>query len=96
MAIDPLFSAERGQTVLIETINETGWAHSMHVHGHHFRVVSRNGVVEEHQDWRDTFLIDRDETVTIAFVADNPGRWMLHCHMLEHAASGMRTWFSVS
>ena len=35
--------------------------------------------------------IDRSETVGIAFVADNPGDWLLHCHMPEHAAAGMRT-----
>jgi FtsP/CotA-like multicopper oxidase with cupredoxin domain len=36
-----------------------------------------------------------DEPVEIAFVADNPGRWLLHCHMLDHQASGMLTWFEV-
>lgn len=96
MSIEPLFAAKSGQTVQIETVNGTGWAHSMHVHGHHFRVLSINGAVQDNQVWRDTFLIERDETVAIAFVADNPGRWMLHCHMLEHAAAGMRTWFSVT
>ena len=37
-----------------------------------------------------------DETIEIAFVADNPGKWLLHCHMLEHAAGGMMTWFDVT
>ena len=92
---EPMFAARLGQTILLKTVNETGWAHAMHVHGHHFRIISRNGQPVAHRDWRDTFYIDRDETVEIAFVADNPGKWMLHCHMLEHAASGMRTWFSV-
>ncbi|EFL90935.1 multicopper oxidase family protein [Ahrensia sp. R2A130] len=95
MTTDPMFAARRGQTIIVETINRTGWAHAMHVHGHHFRVITRNGHSVENADWRDTFFIDRDETVEIAFVADNPGRWMLHCHMLEHAAAGMRNWFSV-
>jgi FtsP/CotA-like multicopper oxidase with cupredoxin domain len=31
----------------------------------------------------------------VAFVADNPGKWMLHCHMLEHQAAGMMTWINV-
>ena len=45
---------------------------------------------------RDTVLLDRNETASeIAFVADNPGDWLLHCHMLEHAAAGMRTWIRV-
>jgi FtsP/CotA-like multicopper oxidase with cupredoxin domain len=36
------------------------------------------------------------ETREIAFVADNPGKWLFHCHMLSHAASGMMTWIDVS
>jgi FtsP/CotA-like multicopper oxidase with cupredoxin domain len=39
--------------------------------------------------------MNRGETVEIAFVADNPGDWLLHCHMLEHAAAGMMTWLRV-
>ena len=30
-----------------------------------------------------------DETVEIAFVADNPGSWLFHCHILEHHEAGM-------
>ena len=45
---------------------------------------------------RDTILMNRGETVEIAFVADNPGEWLLHCHMLEHSASGMMTWLRVT
>ncbi len=96
MSEEPLFNAEKGQTIIVETVNQTGWPHAMHVHGHHFKLVSRNGKRVANMDWRDTFFIDDNETVEIAFVADNPGKWMLHCHMLEHAAAGMNTWFNVS
>lgn len=95
LAVEPFFRVKRGETVLIETTNETGWPHGMHVHGHHFQIISLNGEELSDRDWRDTFLIDRDETVGVAFVADNPGKWLLHCHMLEHAAAGMQTWFEV-
>jgi FtsP/CotA-like multicopper oxidase with cupredoxin domain len=37
-----------------------------------------------------------DERVVIAFAADNPGRWMLHCHVLEHQHGGMMGWFHVT
>ena len=37
--------------------------------------------------------MDRSEAVEIAFVADNPGDWLLHCHMPEHSISGMMMWF---
>lgn len=90
-----MFRAKKGQTVVLTTDNQTGWPHGIHLHGHHFQIIEHNGRRPEHIDWRDTFTIDRDETVKIAFVADNPGKWLLHCHMLEHAASGMNTWFEV-
>ncbi|MDD9908668.1 MAG: multicopper oxidase family protein [Ahrensia sp.] len=92
----PLFQAKRGETVEISFDNKTGWLHAMHVHGHHFRVLERSGSnIDEGQPWRDTFAIGPDQTTQIAFVADNPGKWLLHCHMLEHAVAGMRTWFEV-
>ena len=92
----PLFRANKGETIVLTTDNQTGWPHGIHLHGHHFQVLELNGKPLKHRDWRDTFTIDRDETVKIAFVADNPGKWLLHCHMLEHAAAGMNTWFEVS
>ena len=93
---EPLFRAKKGQTIRLKTVNLTGWIHGMHVHGHHFKILSRERQELVTDAWRDTFLIDGDESVEIAFVADNPGKWLLHCHMLEHAAGGMNTWFEVS
>lgn len=95
LAKEPLFRVERGQTVVVKTENKTGWIHGMHVHGHHFQILSRQREELPSLHWRDTFVIDGDETVDIAFVADNPGKWLLHCHMLEHAAAGMQSWFEV-
>ena len=90
---EPLVTARRGETVLITMVNDTAWPHGMHLHGHHFRQVSPDASLGP---WRDTLLMDREETVRIGFVADNPGDWLLHCHMLEHSVSGMLTWFRVS
>ncbi|WP_346915580.1 multicopper oxidase family protein [uncultured Roseibium sp.] len=90
---EPLFEAARGETVLLETINNTAWPHAIHLHGHHFRTVGADGTLGP---WRDTFLIERGETVKVAFQADNPGKWLFHCHMLEHAAAGMTTWIRVT
>jgi FtsP/CotA-like multicopper oxidase with cupredoxin domain len=96
LAQEPLFRAKHGETIIIKTVNNTVFAHAMHVHGHHFRVIERSGSqIDEGRPWRDTFLVGPDQTTKIAFVADNPGRWLLHCHMLEHAAAGMNTWFEV-
>ncbi|MCB9994783.1 MAG: multicopper oxidase domain-containing protein [Zhengella sp.] len=92
----PLFQAKSGETIVIETVNQTGWVHAMHIHGHHFRIISRgDSLVDEGKPWRDTFLVGPEQTTKIAFVADNPGKRLYHCHMLEHAAAGMTTWFEV-
>ena len=37
----------------------------------------------------DTVTLAPHETVDVVFPADNPGLWMLHCHVLLHAAMGM-------
>lgn len=93
---EPFFDIEIGETVIIEIINNTGWLHAMHVHGHHFKILSRSGAdIDEGDMWRDTFMIGPQQTTQIAFVADNKGKWLLHCHMLEHSAAGMNTWFNV-
>ncbi len=91
----PLFEAERGRTVVVEMANETRWPHAIHLHGHHVQEISRNGRKPEVSAWRDVVLLDPEERVEAAFVADNPGKWMIHCHMLEHQAAGMASWFKV-
>ena len=90
MPIKPLFTAERGQTAVVKLVNNGRWPHAMHFHGHHFRELTKGA------PWHDTILLNPRETKTVAFIADNPGRWMLHCHMLEHQAGGMGTWFEVT
>jgi len=89
----PLLEASRGQTVRLTIVNDTVFPHAMHLHGMHFREVAGDGSLGP---LRDTALMLRGETRDIAFVADNPGDWLLHCHMLSHAASGMMTWLRVT
>lgn len=97
LAEEPMFIARRGETIVIETSNDTAFAHAIHLHGHHFRILrQRDDGAVGLSSWRDTFLIAPDQSTKIAFVADNPGKWLLHCHMLEHAAAGMNTWFQVT
>ena len=86
----PLFRVERGTAVSLNMVNNNSWPHGMHVHGHHF-IDDRNPGV-----WRDTSLFERGEKSSLRFVADNPGKWLIHCHMTEHMAAGMVTWFEVS
>jgi len=92
----PLFDVPSGTTVAIQITNNTSWPHAMHLHGHHFRVVASEGRPIAPGPWRDTHLMQPGEEHTIALIADNPGDWLMHCHMVEHAASGMTGWFRVS
>jgi len=85
----PLITAKRGQTVVMQFVNETAWWHPMHLHGFPFRVLKRNGEPTARREWRDTVLLDPQETAEIAFVAEQVGDWMLHCHVLEHQETGM-------
>ncbi|MFC5931379.1 multicopper oxidase family protein [Cryobacterium melibiosiphilum] len=73
------------------TVANRGWeTHPMHVHGHHVLVLSRNGVPASGSPlWLDTFDVQPGEVWEVAFLADNPGIWMDHCHNLDHAAEGM-------
>ena len=88
-AFDPLFWLKRGRSYVLRLVNDTAWHHPIHLHGHSFRLLSRNGAATARREWLDTLLLAPKERAELAFVADNPGDWMLHCHVLEHQAGGM-------
>lgn len=87
--LDPLYHLKSGDNVVLDLRNHTAWPHVMHLHGHAFRVLSRNDTPTRYGEWQDSVLLERHESAQIAFVADNPGDWMFHCHMLGHQVSGM-------
>jgi FtsP/CotA-like multicopper oxidase with cupredoxin domain len=88
-AHQPILKLDLGWSYLLELVNDTQWHHPIHLHGHVFRVLSRDGKPTRHREWLDTVLLGPRSRAEVAFVADNPGSWMLHCHVLEHQASGM-------
>lgn len=90
---NPFHKFERGQTARIRLENDTRFAHGIHLHGHHFHEVNADGSLG---DLRDTTLVDAGEARDIICVFDNPGKWLLHCHMLGHQAAGMKTWVGVT
>ncbi|WEX90262.1 multicopper oxidase family protein [Sinorhizobium garamanticum] len=92
----PMLALAKDRSHVIAMTNATAWHHPIHLHGHSFRVISRNGQPTRHQEWQDTVLVSPREKVEIAFVADNPGDWMFHCHVLEHQAGGMMAVFRVA
>ena len=86
----PTFAVEEGDLVKTRIVNRSLVYHPMHLHGHHVFVLSRNGKPYSGSPlWLDTVLVEPGETWEVAFRADNPGIWMDHCHVLEHAAWGM-------
>ncbi|MFF0344435.1 multicopper oxidase family protein [Kribbella sp. NPDC004875] len=88
----PMFMVAEGDVVRMTISNTSGQAHPMHLHGHHAVVLSRNGVAATGSPWWvDTLEVGNKETYEIAFVADNPGLWMDHCHNLPHASQGLMT-----
>lgn len=90
--ITPLM-LKAGQRVEIELVNHSMMAHPMHLHGHAFQVIAVNGRKIDGAV-RDTVLVTpMMGGVTLAFDADNPGRWAFHCHNLYHMMAGMMTEF---
>jgi FtsP/CotA-like multicopper oxidase with cupredoxin domain len=92
----PLFQIASGRSCILDIHNETAWWHPMHLHGHSFHVLNRDGLAVPHDQWGDTVLVRPHENVQVAFVADNPGDWMLHCHVMDHQVGGMMTMIRVA
>ncbi|NNH65530.1 multicopper oxidase family protein [Rhizobium laguerreae] len=89
--MEPALTFQRGRSVVLILRNQTAWWHPMHLHGHSMRVLSRNGAPVAHRQWQDTVLMAPKDVVEVALVADNPGDWMLHCHVMDHQMTGMMT-----
>ena len=84
-----LAKVKKGQVIILEIWNDSRWPHSMHLHGNHFYVQSKEFENLETPILRDTYVMQPGEKSKFIYLADNPGKWLFHCHMLEHAASGM-------
>jgi multicopper oxidase len=82
---DPLL-IRQGERVQVSLTNQTMMWHPMHLHGHFFRVLQGAG---ERAPLKHTVNVAPKETVRIEFTADNPGRWIFHCHNLYHLEGGM-------
>jgi FtsP/CotA-like multicopper oxidase with cupredoxin domain len=78
-----------GEWSKLRFVNESARLHPMHLHGTFFKLLTRNGAAVDEPFFRDTVLIRQHETIEIGLVPLDKGRWMMHCHILEHAESGM-------
>ncbi|HEY9080115.1 multicopper oxidase family protein [Magnetovibrio sp.] len=88
-AMPPMLNFTLGKSHIITVKNDTVFPHPMHLHGHAFRILSQDGAPVPHTPWADTVLLNGRGTAEIALVADNPGDWLFHCHVLAHVQGGM-------
>lgn len=89
----------QGDNVKIKLFNDDKSMHPMqhpiHIHGQRFLVLSTNGQKNSNFVWKDTALIQTGDTVELLVQMDNPGNWVIHCHIPEHMESGMMSSFKV-
>jgi len=88
----PMMVVREGDVVQVRISNHSGEVHPMHLHGHHGVVLARDGqAITGSPWWFDSLDVRNGSSYTVAFLADNPGIWMDHCHNLEHASQGLVT-----
>ena len=85
-----------GELQIWEISNTSLMDHPFHLHGFFFQVIEENGKGSVDRAWKDTYNLRPRSTIKIAWIPDNrPGRWMYHCHILEHHEAGMMAHFEV-
>lgn len=84
----PLATLELGKSYVLRLRNESPNAHPIHLHGLTFLPIRSNKRALP-KNWTDTALLLKNETMDIALVADNPGDWAFHCHVIEHQKTGL-------
>lgn len=94
-AMPPLISVKRGSPVVLTVNNRSPFVQPLHLHGHVFRLL------HPYDDGWDPYFLDtvqvpENRTVRIAFVADNPGKWLLASTVLERFDAGLWTWIEVT
>ena len=90
MPAEPLFTWQQGSTVELTIVNKVATEHPFHLHGQFFEILD-----PDQPGLKDVVLIPPNRTMKVRAYLDNPGRWMAHCHILEHAEMGMMAEFVV-
>ena len=98
--LDIEMHAESGDEIIIRIHNRADSDHPMHhpihLHGQRFAVITRDRIPNENLVWKDTVTVPVGETWDLLVEVDEPGRWMLHCHIPEHMEAGMMAWLNVA
>ncbi|WP_037986020.1 multicopper oxidase family protein [Thalassobacillus devorans] len=87
----PPIKVENGDIVKVNITNSGRMNHPMHLHGHRFQVVSKNGTALDNPIVKDLIHVKPGEEYTVYFKANNKGEWLFHCHDNNHAERGMVT-----
>jgi FtsP/CotA-like multicopper oxidase with cupredoxin domain len=91
----PLAVLKSGQSYIFDLENTTPHSHPIHIHGHTFEVM--NSSLRHLPPHRaDTVLLRPNERVQAALVAGQPGKWMFHCHIIDHQEAGMMGYIEVT
>ncbi len=91
----PIAVLQRGGSYQFTIKNASAFAHPVHIHGHTFKLLSCDKQ-DRPVHHTDTLLMLPGETAEVAFIADNPGNWMFHCHVIEHQETGMMSYLRVA
>ncbi|ASL27552.1 multicopper oxidase family protein [Azotobacter chroococcum] len=84
----PIATLQQGRSYIFELRNVSQYQHPIHLHGMTFKVLDSNRR-KITPYFTDTYLLGRNETARVALVADNPGLWMFHCHVVDHMETGL-------
>lgn len=85
----PAIQVQDGDIIRVRLVNKSMLDHPMHLHGHHFQIVKKNGQTLKKPIVKDLINVKPSESYEIVFEANNPGEWLFHCHDLLHADNGM-------
>lgn len=97
---NPSYQVKVGDIKKIRIFNDPSSLHPMqhpiHLHGQRFLILARDGRANDNLVWKDTVLVPAGSTTDILVEFTNPGDWLMHCHIPEHAEAGMTASFNVS
>jgi FtsP/CotA-like multicopper oxidase with cupredoxin domain len=90
-----LFAAKRGRPVVLTLANPNPVPYVVHVHGHHFRLLD---ALDDGWKpfWLDTVLVGAQATSRVAFIADNPGKWLVEAQGTGESNPVQTTWFEIA
>ncbi len=91
----PLAELKLGRSYILSLKNRTPHSHPVHLHGLAFQLLRSNKRLLPPLI-TDTALVRPDEQIDVALVADNPGDWLIHCHIIEHQKTGMAGFIRIS